>query len=117
MVGPQLYQARVSEPSEEVLVSLLRCEAEFRVSPEMQQAIEEAEGSGNTEGMNLIDSLQRRLDREYNTSNGGSIVCVNDLLLTALRHPDIALWVKFNCAKKGTLLSATQHPMCHSFVH
>jgi len=85
------------------LVQLLQREAELRVSPQTQKAMEEAEESVNSEWMAVIDDLQRRIVEEHNASAPGNIVSLRDLRVAALRHPEIAFWVKYNRARQGDL--------------
>jgi hypothetical protein len=92
-----------------MLVELLHREAEARRSPEIQAAMEKAEESVNSEWMEVIEQLQRRIVIDYNAtlsggSNcGGTTISVNDLRRAALRHPEVAFWVKYNRARSGKL--------------
>jgi len=61
-------QRESERPSDVVLVMMLRREAELRVSSEIQEAIEKAERSANSEWMDVIDMLQRSIVREFNAN-------------------------------------------------
>jgi hypothetical protein len=70
--------------------------------------MEKAEESVNSEWMDVIDQLQRRIVLVYNATvsgekNCGGTVSVNDLRRSALRHPEVAFWVKYNRARSGKL--------------
>lgn len=82
---------------------MLRREAEERRSPKVQQAMEQAEFSADAEWMDVIDRLQHRIVRDVMSQNNNSSVTVNDLRQAALRHPEIAFWVKYNRARQGQL--------------
>ena len=58
--------------------------------------------------MCVIDRLQRRIVDEHNASviKSGKSVSLNELRLAALRHSDIAFWVKYNRVREGTLTCA-----------
>jgi hypothetical protein len=91
-----------------MLVELLHREAEARRSHEIQAAMEKAEESVNSEWMDVIEQLQRRIVLEYNATlsngnNSGGTISVNNLRRAALRHPWVAFWVKYNRARSGKL--------------
>jgi hypothetical protein len=70
--------------------------------------MEKAEESVNSEWMDVIEQLQRRIILDYNAtlSDGnscGGTISVNDLRRAALRHPEVAFWVKYNRARSGKL--------------
>jgi hypothetical protein len=72
--------------------------------------MEKAEESVDSEWMDVIDQLQRRIILVYNVGisalDGSSClatISVNDLRRAALRHPEIAFWVKYNRARSGKL--------------
>jgi hypothetical protein len=69
--------------------------------------MEKAEESVNSEWMDVIEQLQRRIVLDYNAtlSDGkcGGTISVNDLRRVALRHPEVAFWVKYNRARSGKL--------------
>jgi hypothetical protein len=70
--------------------------------------MEKAEESVNSEWMDVIEQLQRRIILDYNAalsdgSNCGGTISVNDLRRAALRHPEVAFWVKYNRARSGML--------------
>lgn len=96
----------LEEQKEDMLIRMLRREAELRVSPEVQDAMEKAEMSVDSEWMDVIDKLQKRIIVECQASGKDgrvSAICVNDLRQAAQRYPDIAFWVKYNRAREGTL--------------
>jgi hypothetical protein len=86
------------------MVRLLCREAEDRRSARIQREMEQAESSIDLHWMDVIDRLQHRVVDEYAISEGHSVhITVDDLRLAALRHPEIAFWVKHNRARQGTL--------------
>lgn len=97
---------------------MLRREAELRVSSEIQEAIEKAERSANSEWMDVIDMLQRSIVREFNANQKkGCILHLQDLREAALRFPEIAFWVKYNRARQGALRAgdiAPDVPLCRA---
>jgi hypothetical protein len=100
-----------------VLVSLLLREAKMRRSQEIQEAMERAEESVDTEWMDVIDTLQRRIVLEFHASSGEcssvSTICVSNLRKAAIRYPDIAFWVKYNRAREGMLRAGVVAPDLH----
>jgi hypothetical protein len=80
-----------------MLVRLLHREAELRKSPEIQMAMKAAEESGDSEWMDVVHDIQCRIVKD---STG---ISLNDLRKAALRHPEIAFWVKHNRARRGSL--------------
>jgi len=89
---------------ERALVELLKREADLRVSEQILAEMEKAETSVDSEWMSVVESLQWRIVNEHNTNEGCvAPVSVKDLRLAALRHPEIAFWVKYNRARKGLL--------------
>jgi predicted ATPase len=86
------------------MVRLLRREADDRRSASVQREMEQAESSINSQWMDVIDRLQHRIVHEYSMSEGPfGHISVDDLRLAALRHPEIAFWVKHNRARQGML--------------
>jgi hypothetical protein len=92
-----------------MLFELLHREAKARRSREIQADMEKAEESINSEWMDVIEELQRRIVLDYNATLcdgqncGGTIISVNDLRRAALRHPEVAFWVEYNRARSGKL--------------
>lgn len=86
------------------MIDLLRREVELRISPNAQKQMEKAEESVNSEWMDVADWIQKHIIHEYNITLGrsnGLVISVHDLRLAALRHPEIAFWVKHNRAREG----------------
>ena len=70
--------------------------------------MQKAEESVESEWMNVVEDLQHRLIREYRqecvlSDITVSSITVHDLRQAALRHPEIAFWVKYNRARRGDL--------------
>ena len=96
---------------EQALVDLLRREAALRKSKTIQDDMEKAEESAETEWMGVIADLQRRIVDEYllsfsdeaNSPVGASLrsITVMDLRLATLRHPEVTFWIKNNRARQG----------------
>lgn len=98
-----------------MLIDLLRREAALRQSSKVQDDMEKAEENVETEWMSVIDSLQRSIVGEYNSTLSGKwtagaprnsemhAISVTDLRIAALRHPEVAFWVKHNRARRGDL--------------
>ena len=68
----------------------------------------QAEESVESEWMNVVDDVQHRIIREYRQECDSSdatlsSITVHDLRQAALRHPEIAFWVKYNRARRGDL--------------
>lgn len=90
-------------------MELLRREVELRKAPETLEAMQRAEESVDFEWMNVVEDLQHRIIQQYQTERNDSLpfefadISVRDLRLAALRHPEIAFWVKNNRARQGSL--------------
>lgn len=98
----------MSESREATLVQLLRREVELRKSEETQVAMQQAEESVESEWMNVVEDVQHRIIQEYRQECDSSdatllSITVHDLRQAALRHPEIAFWVKYNRARRGDL--------------
>jgi hypothetical protein len=69
--------------------------------------MQRAEESVDSEWMNVVENLQHRIIQESQMENGDSIdvsdITIRDLREAALRHPEIAFWVKYNRARRGNL--------------
>ena len=102
----------VDDRREQVLVDLLHREAALRKSKKVQDDMESAEESAETEWMSVIDVLQRQIVNEYlsTLSDQGTGISVTDLRIAALRHPEIAFWVKHNRARQGELRVGDKAP-------
>ncbi len=87
----------------------MRREAELRRAAETQEAMQRAEESVDSEWMNVVEDLQYRILKEYqeerirSSSNESENITVHSLREAALRHPEIAFWVKYNRARRGNL--------------
>ena len=105
---------------EDFLIQMLRREAEMRKSPGAQQAMEKAEESVESEWMDVVANVQKSVVQEFDRAHASSnengdndnipSISVHDLRLAALRHPEIAFWVKFNRARQGTLRVGEEAP-------
>lgn len=98
----------MSKSRDAVLVKLLRREVELRKSEETLEAMQQAEESVESEWMNVVEDVQHRVLREYTHEHDPSDatfpkITVHDLRQVALRHPEIAFWVKYNRARRGDL--------------
>ena len=101
---------------------LLRREVELRKSEETQEAMQQAEESVESEWMNVVEDVQHRIIREYRQECDSSdatlpSITVHDLRQAALRHPEIAFWVKYNRARRGDLKVgdvAPDVPLCRA---
>lgn len=69
-----------------------------------------AEESVESEWMAVIENVQLRIVKKHNLSCKGAKVTVHDVRLAALRHPEIAFWVKHNRARVGTLEVGDEAP-------
>jgi hypothetical protein len=79
-----------------MLIRLLQREAELRKAPETQMAMQAAEESVDSVWMDVVHDIQCRIVKD-------SGISLNDLRKAALRHPEIAFWVKHNRARRGSL--------------
>lgn len=98
---------------EQVLIRLLHREAKMRKSPKFQDAMEAAENSVHTEWMDVVIKLQEKIIQDYNEKNTANVIgpiSVNCLRLAALRHPEIAFWVKYNRSREGHLRTGDLAP-------
>lgn len=105
-----------------MLVDLLHREAALRKSSKVQDDMEMAEESVQTEWMDVIAALQRSIVDEHNSTLSGkgtagatrnlemSAISVTDLRIAALRHPEVAFWVKYNRARRGDLKVGDEAP-------
>ena len=100
----QINHDAVEDAREKVLVELLEQERALRKAPESLAAMEQAEASVQSEWMQVVEGLQEKIIRDYrNQTDSAHDFTVLDLRLAALRHPEIAFWVKFNRARLGHL--------------
>ncbi|CAB9505892.1 expressed unknown protein [Seminavis robusta] len=102
---PSSTKTNVDPAMEEILVQLLQRERDLRVSPASQKEMELAEKWAHSEWMDVATKIQHQVVRQHNNSavGGSKKVTVHELRLAALRHPEIAFWVKYNRARQGTL--------------
>lgn len=89
-------------------MKLLHREVELRKAAETQEAMQRAEESVESEWMNVVEDLQYRIVREFREGEEEASVefadiTVRDLREAALRHPEVAFWVKYNRARRGNL--------------
>jgi len=88
-------------------VTLLKREAEMRTDPSMLQRMKKAEESQATKWMDVVAEIQQhRVIQEHGDEN----ISVHDLRVSALRHPEICFWVRFNRSRRGNLAVGDQSP-------
>lgn len=78
---------------------MLRREVELRKSPLTLQKMMEAERKGDW--LEVAEKVQEQVILQFTTSKFRPSLL--DLRLAALRHPEIAFWVKYNRARRGDL--------------
>jgi hypothetical protein len=66
-------------------------------------------------GMEVVSKLQQRIVAAHNASNTTFQLTVNNLRRAALRHPEIAFWVKYNRARQGQLKAGDAAPVITLF--
>lgn len=87
---------------EDILRAMLHRENDLRRAPETQAAMERAEGSARSEWMDVVEDIQKQVVQEFQNKSLHKIT-IQDLRSAAMRYPDIAHWVKYNRARRGTL--------------
>jgi len=87
-------------------VRLLKREAEMRTDPSMLQQMEKAEESHGSEWMDVVAQIQDRILQEH----GDVKISLHDLRVSALRHPEICFWVRFNRSRRGHLTVGDESP-------
>jgi len=87
-------------------VRLLKREAEMRTDPTILQQMEKAEESHGSEWMDVVAQIQDRVIQEH----GDEDISMHDLRVSALRHPEICFWVRFNRARRGHLTVGDDSP-------
>lgn len=85
------------------MVKMLTRENELRLSEDVQQKMEKAESSGHSEWMDVATEVQRQVLCEFGVSKQNLHAGLMALRSAALRHPEIALYVKYNRARQGEL--------------
>jgi hypothetical protein len=92
---------------------LLRREDALRRAPETQRAMEEAEMSAESDWIEVARAAQRRVARE-SLAPGSSEAAVDARVAAlrgaALRHPEVAHWVRHNRARRGDLRAGDAAP-------
>lgn len=87
-------------------MALVRREDVARRAPETQRAMEEAERSAESDWIEVATAAQRRVARE-SLPPGSSEALVDARVAAmrsaALRHPEVAHWVRHNRARPGDL--------------
>ena len=66
-------------------------------------AMEKAEESVDTEWMDVVATVQDQVVAEFRQDHADEDITIHKLRLAALRHPEIAYWVKYNRARQGYL--------------
>lgn len=97
-------------------MEMIRREVELRKAPETLAAMECAEDSVQSEWMDVVEGVQHQVVTEFHESSHRfsaeatditlqdlTDITVQDLRAAALRHPEVAFWVKHNRARRGTL--------------
>ena len=94
---------------------MLQREDELRKAPETQAAMQRAEESVDMEWMDVVEAIQLRVVKEFCEAQDVSSVNISvlELRAAALRHPEVAHWVKFNRARRGDLVVGSQAPNVH----
>jgi hypothetical protein len=87
-------------------VTLLKREAEIRTDPSTLQLMEKAEESQASEWMDVVALIQNTVIQEH----GDEKITVDDLRVSALRHPEICFWVRFNRSRRGHLTVGDHAP-------
>lgn len=77
--------------------------------------MEQAESSVESEWMDVVANLQAQIVEEYRQEaarigQSSAWLSVHELRLAALRHPEIAFWVKHNRAREGDLVVGKKAP-------
>lgn len=65
--------------------------------------MEKAEESVDTEWMDVVATVQGQVVAEFRQEHPDEDITIHNLRLAALRHPEIAYWVKYNRARQGYL--------------
>lgn len=98
---------------------MLHREVELRRHPDTLAAMQRAEETVHSEWMDVVAQVQHQVVREFEetTSSSSPNVTVRDLRAAALRHPEIAFWVKHKRARRSDLSigdTAPDVPLCRA---
>lgn len=97
--------------NEDILIQLLKEEDKRRRSQEVQDRMFLAESKYDTEWMDVATDVQKSVVKDYlineniDLNPNKEIInkCVHQLRLSALQHPEICHYVKYNKARNGNL--------------
>ena len=89
---------------------MLARENELRLSPETQSRFQAAEASVDSEWMCVAQDIQEQVVKEFSRASHSSLdvvahmdIALFELRAAANRHPEVALYVRHNRARRGTL--------------
>lgn len=88
----------------------LQREDVLRRSPEAQRRFAEAESSGKTDWMEVAHDLQVEVLREFGVTDAQIGRALHELRTFANRHPELALYVRHNRARRGELREGDECP-------
>ena len=94
-------------------MALLRSEDAARRAPAAQRRMEDAEGSGDTDWIEVATDVQRSIARRSlppGSDEAAVDARVSLMRGAAQRHPEVAHWVRFNRARRGDLRAGDEAP-------
>lgn len=88
---------------EAILKSMVQRENDLRRIPQMQKEMEVAETKPDQDWIDIAVKIQKQVITEFQALYPHLNLTIVDLRRAAKRYPEIAFWVKYNRAKKGSL--------------
>jgi hypothetical protein len=83
---------------------MLRRENELRLYDEgVQERFRIAESTSSSDWMEVADQIQRQVLREFGIQPHHMVEGLRQLRSAALRHPELAIYVRFNRCERGSL--------------
>jgi hypothetical protein len=92
----------MATPNEAKLREMLAYEQTLRLSDAMQKRYREAEEKADTDWMEVTIGLQKQVLWDFGYDPNDPKI-LYQLRMAAVRHPDLALQVRYNRARKGKL--------------
>ena len=88
-----------------------------RHDPSVQKRFEEAENNVNSEWMDVAQEIQEQVCREFGVVEGSQQMAqaLRELRVAALKNPELALYVRYNRARMGTLKVGDDCPNVEMF--
>ena len=74
-----------------------------RFDEDVQERFRVAESSVDSEWMDVAEEIQRQVCREFKVQPHHMVEALRQLRSAALRHPELAIYVRYNRCERGSL--------------